>query len=160
MLVRSVLPKIAGMCRYAPTIIDFLHYAFADFFVFGLFGFWDFVYRDVLKVRSLTRNWVTRGAKFEKHLGNSADNKVARGSDSNLLLYFPPVTLTAPPAMAAHQPAASQMLFRNAINVPLKCFVQFDTNTEHVIEVKSLLEVSCSILSILSFYFLKMQKSY
>lgn len=38
--------------------------------------------------------------------------------------------------------AASKTLFRNAHNVPLKCFIQFDTSSELVTEVKNLLEVS------------------
>ncbi|KAG8899397.1 hypothetical protein FRC00_001476, partial [Tulasnella sp. 408] len=36
--------------------------------------------------------------------------------------------------------AASKTLFRNAHNVPLKCFIQFDTSSELVSEVKNLLE--------------------
>lgn len=38
--------------------------------------------------------------------------------------------------------AVSRTLFRNAHNVPLKCFIQFDTAAEQVAEVKNLLEVS------------------
>ncbi|KAG8933586.1 hypothetical protein FRC01_008127 [Tulasnella sp. 417] len=41
---------------------------------------------------------------------------------------------------APMSPSASKTLFRNAHNVPLKCFIQFDTSSELVTEVKNLLE--------------------
>ncbi|KAG9008500.1 hypothetical protein FRB90_008842 [Tulasnella sp. 427] len=42
--------------------------------------------------------------------------------------------------MSAPATAAFKTLFRNAHNVPLKCFVQFDASNEQVLEVKSLLQ--------------------